>query len=676
MANLTLSDALALAAEHVDGGNLPAAQEICEQILAVDPGNADALHIAAHAYYRQGRLDMACDAVVRAQQLRPDDASIVESANAIASPAVLNNAGVSLTDAGRLSEAAAMFQRALLIDPSFKSALENLAVVYRLAGQHAAAFELLQKCLEMGSDTPLVHRNLGATLATAGRYEQAVVHLEKAVELDRSDFEASLDLGVCYLSMGESEKTKASFIRSSKLKPSAHAAVGECLSPLSSYYENVDEIVSARAQFQSNLTNLEDWLLSGAFGNYDDAWDAFSLQPFFLTYQGECDKTLLKRWGALLEHIAAVQFPQYTAPRTLAHCKRPDGKISVAFFSHSFSNHADWKMITNGWVDQLPRDKFHLTGYSSSMNSDWITGVAKTKFDSFVQEANMVSLAERIASDKPHVLIYLETGISPVSMRLASLRLAPVQCATWGKAGTSGLSTIDYFLSSHLMEPDDADSHYSERLVRLANLSSYYQPQVVEARGQRDGSVTRYLCVQSLFKFLPHHDELLCRIAANVKNAEFVFTSRPEGLADKVRARLSRAFTAHGLDSQRHLKFVPSLSELEYAELCSTSAAFLDTMIYSGCTTTIEALQQNLPVVTLPGTLMRARHSAAMLGVLDLPELIARNTDEYVEKATWLGLDRAWHADMSRVIASRKERLFRDKKPVEELTDFLLTVTS
>jgi predicted O-linked N-acetylglucosamine transferase (SPINDLY family) len=460
------------------------------------------------------------------------------------------------------------------------------------------------------------------------------------------------------------------------VKPSAHALVGECLSRLSSYYENADAIAESRASFTTALSKLEETVFSGGFAKYDDAWDAFALQPFFLTYQGQCDKELLQRWGAILAHIASEKYPQYLQQRSLADCKRKDGKISVAFFSHSFSNHADWKMITSGWVDQLPRDRFNLIGYSSSMNSDWITGVARTKFDAFVQEPDFDRLCERIASDRPHVLIYLETGISPISMRLASLRLAPVQCATWGKAGTSGLPTIDYFLSSDSMEPESADSHYSEKLVRLANTSSYYVPQVVEARGGRDESVTRYLCVQSLFKFLPQHDELLCRIASNVKNAEFVFTSRPEGLAHKVRTRLTRAFAAHGLDSEKHLKFVPSLGELEYAELCASSSAFLDTMMYSGCTTTIEALQQNLPVITLAGALMRGRHSAAMLQLMQLDELIARDENEYVEKATWLGLDRAWHSEMSQAIASRKNVLFRDRKPVEELEKFLQTVTS
>ena len=59
---------------------------------------------------------------------------------------------------------------------------------------------------------------------------------------------------------------------------------------------------------------------------------------------------------------------------------------------------------------------------------------------------------------------------------LAALWLAPIQCASWGHPDTTGLPTIDYFLSGELMEPPDADEHYTERLVRLPNLAIYYEP--------------------------------------------------------------------------------------------------------------------------------------------------------------------------------------------------------
>jgi predicted O-linked N-acetylglucosamine transferase (SPINDLY family) len=104
------------------------------------------------------------------------------------------------------------------------------------------------------------------------------------------------------------------------------------------------------------------------------------------------------------------------------------------------------------------------------------------------------------------VLIYPEIGMDPMTARLATLRLAPVQCMAWGHPTTSGFPTIDYYLSSDLMEPANAPEHYTETLVRLPNLASYHSPSVEsaleltrEAVGARKGSVL-YWCCQSLFK--------------------------------------------------------------------------------------------------------------------------------------------------------------------------------
>ncbi len=44
----------------------------------------------------------------------------------------------------------------------------------------------------------------------------------------------------------------------------------------------------------------------------------------------------------------------------------------------------------------------------------------------------------------------------------------------WGHPITSGLPTIDYFISSELMEPAQGDNHYSEKLIRLSNLGIAY----------------------------------------------------------------------------------------------------------------------------------------------------------------------------------------------------------
>src|SRR4029078_13318090 len=76
-----------------------------------------------------------------------------------------------------------------------------------------------------------------------------------------------------------------------------------------------------------------------------------------------------------------------------------------------------------------------------------------------------------IAPQQLDILHYPDLGMSPFTFTLAHSRLAPVQTVTWGHPDTTGLPTIDYFISCREGETEEADSHYTEKLVRLSRLN-------------------------------------------------------------------------------------------------------------------------------------------------------------------------------------------------------------
>ena len=119
-------------------------------------------------------------------------------------------------------------------------------------------------------------------------------------------------------------------------------------------------------------------------------------------------------------------------------------------------------------------------------------------------------------------MIYPEIGMGPVAAQLAAQRLAPTQCNFAGHPETSGYPTLDYFLSSDLMEPPDGPQHYTERLVRLPNMATYYEPVLPPPEANEaaefgwPSTVPIFWCGQSLFKYLPQHDAVFPRIAREV----------------------------------------------------------------------------------------------------------------------------------------------------------------
>jgi predicted O-linked N-acetylglucosamine transferase (SPINDLY family) len=192
------------------------------------------------------------------------------------------------------------------------------------------------------------------------------------------------------------------------------------------------------------------------------------------------------------------------------------------------------------------------------------------------------------------------------------------------------------------------------------------------AHGVRPGAI-RYLCCQSLFKYLPQYDEVFCRIAAAVPEAQFLFLDMGRGgrLTEQFRRRLHRAFARAGLDGGRHVVLLPRLDSGQYQAVNQAADVFLDSIGWSGCNSTLEALACGLPVVTLPGALMRGRHSLAILQMMGVTETIARDLDDYVELAVLLGRDRPRRQALRAKVLANLGKVFRDPDCIRSLERFL-----
>jgi len=400
-------------------------------------------------------------------------------------------------------------------------------------------------------------------------------------------------------------------------------------------------------------------------------------QPFLLAYQGENDRALQRCYGGIVARLAAAQgFP----PATLPPPPRPGEKIRIGFASAHLHMHSVSK-THGGWITLLDRTRFTVFGYQFSPSRDAASDRIAASCDGFARGlGDTASWRARILADAPHGLIYLDIGMEQTAVRLAALRLAPVQCTTWGHPDTSGLPTIDYYLSSAAMEPPDADAHYTERLVRLPNLGiCYTAPHDDGAAADRAALGLRrdaivYLCCQSLSKYLPRYDSVWPRIAARVPDAQFVFLGMPGGQGDATfRSRLQRAFAAAGMDWQRHCVLIPPVPHAAFPGLLRAADVFLDSIGWSGCNSTLEAVDCDLPVITTPSGLMRGRHSAAILQCMGLAHQVAADVDSYVAQAVRLADPAARAARVAEQSAGRS-RVFGDTAPVRALEEFLLRV--
>jgi protein O-GlcNAc transferase len=678
-------------------GRLAEAEACYRTALRLAPDSAEAHNNLANVLGLQGRLGEAEIHYRQTLDLKP------------ALPETQNNLGHVLNCLGRHAEAEGACRRALELRPNYVAALGNLGVALTALGRYAEAEARYRQALGLRADVPELHRHLGNLLAklrrlneaadcyretlrlnpkdapaykamgdlfaNSSRCQEAAICYREAVRLDPGFDDARNNLGLMIQGLGRHAEAIAHYDEVLRRNPGFLAArLNRCIARLLVVYRDEAEIETARAAFTEELDAICR-LPPGAVST-----DAIAgATPFYLAYQGRCDRELQARYGRFVADVMAAHYPDWMAPPVVAP-PQPGEPIRVGFLSACFYSHSNWKIPIKGWLSGLDKQRFQIFGYHLGDATDSETAIAKALCHRFVERMPSIEAwAETIRADQLHVLIIPGIGLDGVTHRLAALRLAPVQATSWGHPDTTGLPTIDHYLSSALMEPPQGDQHYTERLIRLPNLGIAYEPPALApARMSRADigvgeDAILYWCCQSLFKYLPRHDGVFARIAAAVPKARFVFIKYPRGDAVNAifRDRLAAAFAAAGLDADRHCIFMPPLDGPGFAGIAKLADLFLDSLGWSGCNSTLEALALDLPVITMAGELMRGRHSAAILTMLGMPELVAPTPGAFVDLAIRLGRDPEARQALRLQIARDKHRLYRDQAAVDGLARYL-----
>jgi protein O-GlcNAc transferase len=591
------------------------------------------------------------------------------------------NLGLLLRRRQRLQEAVVCFRSAIAHRPEHPESHNNLGEALVELGRIEEARSSLTRALELKPDFAKAHNNLGKVSSLEKRFAEAARHFERSLALDPGSAPAWNNLGLALHSMGESAPALHAFEKALALQPDFLTARWNlCTSRLKVIYRDQDDVRTSRDAYRRDLEELERACRLDSPGAIIEAAEAVgSTQPFYLAYQGEVDRDLQIRYGALVARIMAARYPDFARARK-RKSPVPGEPIRVGFVSRWFVRHSVWKIPVRGWIQEFDRTRFQLYAYHTGHERDDQTEEAEHLFDRFVQgPCALESWCERIRKDDLHVLIFPEIGMDPLTVKLAALRLAPVQCSTWGHPVTTGLPTIDYYFSSRLMEPDGAAAHYSEKLACLPNLSICYDPlsvpQVDQSRAQfgLPEDAVLYWCPQSIYKYLPRYDAVFPRIARAVPGSRFLFIRYPdgEGVNAIFQERLAKAFAAFGLSSAEHCIHMPRLDAASFDAVSGLCDIFLDSIGWSGCNTTLEAIASDLPVVTLPGPTMRSRHTAAILARMGLESMTTRSLEEYVDLAAAMGRDPERRRSARSRIAERKHLLYHDLICVRALEDFL-----
>ena len=116
------------------------------------------------------------------------------------------------------------------------------------------------------------------------------------------------------------------------------------------------------------------------------------------------------------------------------------------------------------------------------------------------------------------------------------------------------------------------------------------------------------------------------------------------------------------------------MSLADFVALAGSCDFGIDTIGWSGGMSALDQLPTGLPIVALEGLTMRSRQTAALLRWLDVPEVIARDTDDLVTIALRLGTDPDLRTRLRRLILERAPTLYAQDATQEAFANFLGSV--
>ena len=610
-------------------GSLRAAEIHVQRALDLDPGNTDALYNRARLLCGGRNWREALDVFAHLLSLRPDDPEVA-------------------------------------LDSAETAALIGID----------GASERLAACVERVAGDPRIDPiRLAAALATLGLSDACCDTLARSAGAAAlrvvSEPADRLREGCDWQAAQRAYAIAAAFGGDGQRTPALRAALGARLA-LPMVYASADAMHAARAAFASGLQEIETTFDRARLRQCDPALEQLAWTNQMLAYQGGDDRQLASRYGDWMQSALAVMAPQLRPVREVRRAGTPRiGLVSSGFYRSVLGNYF------GGWIGGLADAGLAPSVFLIDTPADASTAAMLARAAACAYLSGSIeSMAQAIRDADMDVLIYPDVGIDARATVLASMRLAPRQLAGWGHPVSTGLPSIDGFISCASMEPADGASHYREALHLLPGIgTAFFDPGEPAAMTRADFDLPSdahlYLVPHVAPKLHPDCDRVFAQIAANDPRAILVtFRFDRPVVRDTIALRLHAALREAGADPQRQLRVLPYLPRPRFLGLCTIADVMLDTLHWSGGANTVDALRCSLPVVTCPGAFMRGRQTFGMLRSMQLDaELACPDPQALVARAVAVASDRDLRAELSRRIDAAVPILFDGSAALQGLAE-------
>ncbi|KAL3536079.1 hypothetical protein ACH5RR_004540 [Cinchona calisaya] len=627
------------------------------EAVKIDPHYAPAYYNLGVVYSEMMQYDVALNCYEKAALERPMYAE------------AYCNMGVICKNQGDLESAIACYERCLAVSPNFEIAKNNMAIALtdlgtkvKLEGDITQGVAYYKKALYYNWHYADAMYNMGVAYGEMLKFDMAIVFYEFAFHFNPHCAEACNNLGVIYKDRDNLDKAVECYQMALSVKPNFSQSLNN-LGVVYTVQGKIDEAANmiekaivanpTYAEAYNNLGVLyrDAGSISLAIEAYEqclkidpDSRNAGQNRLLAMNYinEGTDDKLYEahREWGRRFMRL----YPQYTS---WDEPKDPErslviGYVSPDYFTHSVSYFIEAPLVYHDYAN------YKVVVYSAVVKADAKTNrfrdrvLKKGGIWRDIYGIDEQKVASMVREDQVDILVELTGHTANNKLGMMACQPAPVQVTWIGYPNTTGLPAIDYRISDALADPPDTKQKHIEELVRLPGCFLCYTPSleagpVSSTPALSNGFVT-FGSFNNLAKITPKVLQVWARILCAVPNSRLIVKCKPFG-CDTVRQRFLSRLEQLGLDSTRVDLLPLILFNHDHMQAYSLMDISLDTFPYAGTTTTCESLYMGVPCVTMGGSVHAHNVGVSLLNTVGLPNLVAKNEDEYVQLAVKLAAD-------------------------------------
>jgi predicted O-linked N-acetylglucosamine transferase (SPINDLY family) len=571
-----------------------------------------------------------------------------------------NMYGVFLLNCNNLKDAIFVFNKLIKKYPNNAVAYYNLGLCYEKEKNYYLAREHLLFAIDLNNDYFEAFNVLGVVHAKTLKKDYAVKCLEKAYEINPNYIPTIKNLASIYNL--NNNPGKALKIIENKIKiindlPFAYEVLARSYCNLREHKKGLDF-------FEKSLELKFDRLVCVSYLFFSSYFKDFERNKYF-------DMALKLRNFLINKNVNLKS--EYKVKEKLS-----ENVLKIGFVSNCFREHAVTYQIL-GVLNYLYNEKeIKLYAYNSNYYSDLFTDKLKEKFH-FWRDIYIYSDQEAlrlVREDDLDILIDLDGYCDGARHELFVNRVAPIQITWCGFLDSTGFPEMDYMIADPYVITKEQEKNYTEKIIYMPNIWSTIDTSLINFSANKiiDQISKKFILFGSPAQPAKINYQVLllwAKILNKTQNTKIIFNNQIYKDLDIKNSILSFLLNQK-IDEQRIIFKIPASRE-EFLKNLAELDIVLDTFPYSGGTNNLESAFLEIPILTMEGNNFLSRCGSSININLGMEEWIAKNNDEYIEKAILFSSNRKILSDYKKKLINEKcnNKIFNNKLFAKDLFKIL-----